>query len=173
MRDCARRDLDQSSALIEGFAGVELDETAREAILEVLRGCAARRRAIAGTLDDPDQLFIAAEQPFEEVLVRDEGYSTPRRERRQRPPLLPDAVMPEQMLEHSTRLLVQPGEQFRSSDAELSWEMFDDEEGMQAIEEAVASVKAARALPSNPSPLSAPSSLGEGDDPQGGGGADV
>jgi hypothetical protein len=46
--------LDHSVALIDGFQGIDLDDTAREEILAVLRDCAERRRSIAGTPDDPD-----------------------------------------------------------------------------------------------------------------------
>jgi hypothetical protein len=72
------------------------------------------------------------------------------------------------MVEHDPRLLIQRDEQFRSGPEEKSWEMLDDEEGMTAIEEAVASIKATKLL--------APPRNGEGDRPQpeakaGGGGA--
>src|SRR3954452_25578640 len=156
--------LDSSTAVIDAFPGVDLDDTARAEILAVLHDCAARRRAVEGTPDDPHQLFIAAEQPLEDMLVHDEGYSTPRRERRRRPPVLPNPVHPEAMLEPSTELLIQRDEQFRSSEEEMSWTMLDDEQGMQQIENAVASVKAANALPS-PSPLAGEAGEGAADQP--------
>jgi hypothetical protein len=45
------------------------------------------------------------------------------------------------MVEQSPQLLVPPDEQYRSGAGEFGWEMLDDEEGMAAVEEAVASVK--------------------------------
>jgi hypothetical protein len=45
------------------------------------------------------------------------------------------------MVEQSPRLLVSPDEQHRSGPDEFGWEMLDDEEGMAAVEDAVASVK--------------------------------
>jgi hypothetical protein len=48
------------------------------------------------------------------------------------------------MLDPGPKLLIQGEDQFRSSPAEMSWEMLDDEEGMQAIERATESVKRAR-----------------------------
>ena len=51
---------------------------------------------------------------------------------------------PEEMVEPGPQLLVAPDEQFRSGEAEFPWEMLDDEEGMKAVEDAVASVKASR-----------------------------
>jgi hypothetical protein len=136
--------LDHSTALIEAFDPAELDAPARAAILAALTDCAARRRAVAGTPDDPDRLFIAAEQPFKEMLVYDEGYSRPRRVRRQPPPADDDPVMPQTMLDQEPVLLIQPGDQFRSGPQEMSWELLDSEEEMARIEEAVASIREAQ-----------------------------
>jgi len=136
--------LDHSVALIDGFQGIDLDDTAREEILAVLRDCAERRRFVAGTPDDPDELFIAAEQPERDMLVYDPGYTHPRKERRRPPPAHDVVAAPEAMLDPGPKLLIQGEDQFRSSPAEMSWEMLDDEEGMQAIERATESVKRAR-----------------------------
>ena len=94
--------------------------------------------------DDPDELFIAAEQPEREMLVYDPGYKHPRKDRRP-PPAYDVAVEPEAMLEPSPKQLVDRSEQYRSSDAEFDWQMLDDEEGMARVEEAVEAVKATKA----------------------------
>jgi hypothetical protein len=48
------------------------------------------------------------------------------------------------MVEQSPQLLVPPDEQYRSGPGEFGWEMLDDEEGMAAVEDAVASVRRAK-----------------------------
>ena len=138
-------DLDETSDLIDEFEGVELDEEAKAAIAEVLRDCAARRREVAGTPDDESELFIAAEQPKREMLVYDPGFPHPRKEMRRPAPAYDVVASPEEMVEASPQLLVPPDDQYRSGEGEFGWEMLDDEEGMEAVEEAVASVKAAKA----------------------------
>jgi hypothetical protein len=140
-------DLDATSDCIESFDGVELDAEARAAIAEVLRDCAARRREMAGTADDESEPFIAAEQPLREVLVHDPGFKRPRKERRRPAPAYDVVAAPEEMVEHSPQLLVPPDEQYRSGEGEFGWEMLDDEAGMAAVEEAVASVKRAKGKP--------------------------
>ena len=110
-----------------------------------LADCAARRRALAGTPDDPDEPFIAATQPPRDMLVHDPGFPHPRKERRCPPPAYDIAADPEHMLEPTPHLLVQPGDQHRSGPDELPWHLLDDEEAMAAIEEAVESVKAGNA----------------------------
>ncbi|HXH52268.1 MAG TPA: hypothetical protein VNH53_02405 [Sphingomicrobium sp.] len=140
--------LDGSAAIVESFDAVELDEQAQAAIHQALADCAARRRALAGTPGDPDEHFIAVEQPEREVLVYDPGYSRPRKEL-QRPPPAGDGplVAEDELLEPSPRALAQPEDQYRSGPGEFDWQMLDDEEGMKAIEDAVESVKRAK-LPS-------------------------
>ena len=146
MRESSGRDLDSSTAVIDSFAGVPLDETAQAEILAILRACAERRRAVDGTPDDPDEPFIAAEQPLQDMVIRDELTDGRPRTVRGRPRPAYDVVAtPEQMLEHDPRLLIQPDELYRSGEGERRWEMLDDEAGMQAIEDAVESVKRARA----------------------------
>lgn len=140
----ARADLSEDAALIEAFAAVPLDEPARAAIRAILADCAARRRAVEGTADDPAEPFFAVEQEPREVLVYDEGYTHPRKQLRRPPPAGDVVVEPDAFLEGSPRLLVQPGDQHRSGPEEMDWTMLDDEAGMTAIEDAVASVKAAR-----------------------------
>ena len=63
-----------------------------------------------------------------------------------RPPPAGDGpvVAEDEYLESSPRALVQPEEQFRSGPGEFDWQMLDDEEGMKAVEEAVAAVKSAK-----------------------------
>ena len=134
-------DLDETSDLILGFEGVELDEEAKAAIAEVLRDCAARRREVAGTPDDESEPFVAAEQPLRDCLVHDPGFEHPRKERRRPAPAYDVVASPEEMVEQSPRLLISPDEQHRSGPGEFGWEMLDDEEGMVAVEDAVASVK--------------------------------
>lgn len=138
--------LDSTTNLIDDFAGVDLDETAQAEIYRVLQDCAARRRAVAGTPDDPDELFISVEQPKKEVLVHDPGFKHPRKVMKRPTPPSDIVVGAEEFLERSPKLLVQPDEQFRG-DAEPSWEMLDQEEELARIEEAVASVKRAKADP--------------------------
>jgi hypothetical protein len=137
-------DLDSTSDAILGFEGVELDEEAKAAIAEVLRDCAARRREVEGTPDDESEPFIAAEQPLREMLVYDPGFPHPRKEMRRPAPAYDVVASPEEMVELSPRELVAPDEQYRSAEGEFGWEMLDDEEGMAAIEEAVASVRRAK-----------------------------
>lgn len=138
--------LDRGTNSIESFEAVELDEAARKAILEVLRDCAERRRLVEGTPDDPQEPFFAVEQPEREMLIHDPGFKDPRKELRRPPPVAGAGPLVEEdaFLEPSPRLLVQPDEGFRSSDAEMRWEMLDDEEGMARIEEAVEAVKKAK-----------------------------
>jgi hypothetical protein len=138
-------DLDSTGAILDSFDGVELDEEAKAAILAALADCAARRREVEGSLEDPTQPFVAATQPIQKVKVYDPGYKHPREEMRAPAPAYHVAVSPDDMVEHSPHLLIQPDEQYRSSDAEFDWQMLDDEEGMRAVEEAVASVKKANA----------------------------
>jgi hypothetical protein len=133
--------LDATSDCIESFDGVELDSEAQAAIAAVLRECAARRRAVAGTADDESEPFVAAEQPKRLVKIHDEGFKVPRTEMRRPAPAYSVVASPEEMVEQSPQLLVPPDEQYRSGDGEFGWEMLDDEEGMAAVEEAVASVK--------------------------------
>jgi hypothetical protein len=45
------------------------------------------------------------------------------------------------MVEMMPKAIPDPDEQYRSGPGEFGWEMLDDEEGMAAVEEAVASVK--------------------------------
>jgi hypothetical protein len=137
-------DLDATSEVILDFEGVELDEEARAAIGQVLRDCAARRRAVAGTADDESEPFIAAEQPLREMLIHDPGFEHPRKERRRPAPAYDVVASPEEMVEQSPQLLVPPDEQYRSGPGEFGWEMLDDEEGMAAVEDAVASVRRAK-----------------------------
>ena len=133
--------LDQVSDCIESFDGVELDAEARAAIAAVLRDCAARRREVAGTVDDESEPFIAAEQPKQLVKIHDEGFKHPRKEMRRPAPAYDVVAAPDEMVEHSPQVLVPPDEQYRSGTSEFGWEMLDDDEGMAAVEEAVASVK--------------------------------
>ncbi len=156
--------LDSSTAVIEDFEGVELDEAAHAEIYRVLQECAARRRSVAGTVEDERELFIAAEQPEREMLVYDPGYKHPRKERRRPPPAHDVVAAPEDMVEPHPQLLVEREDQFRSNDSEPSWDMLDDEEELARIEEAVAAVKAAKstALPSPPEGASGSDHLGDG-----------
>ena len=164
--------LDSTANLIDDFAGVELDERAREEILAVLQDCAARRRAVAGTPDDESELFIAAEQPEKDVLIYDPGYKHPRKGRRRPPPAHDVVAAPEEMIEPAPRLLVQPEDQHRSGPREMPWEMLDQEEEMARIEQAVESVKRAKRVApprrgrgapgSGPSPRGSDPAAGEG-----------
>lgn len=154
----AAASLDHTALAIDGFAGIELDDHAAAEIHAVLAACAARRRAVAGTPDDEAEPFIAAEQPLRDMLVYDPGYSRPRKERRRPPPAYDVVAIPEHMVEPTPRLLVQRDEQFRSSDAEMSWEMLDDEAGMTAIEDAVRQIAESKAK-------DASASLGLGQEP--------
>jgi hypothetical protein len=45
------------------------------------------------------------------------------------------------MVEMMPKAVPDPDEQYRSGPGEFGWEMLDDEEGMAAVEDAVASVK--------------------------------
>ena len=81
------------------------------------------------------------------MLVYDPGFKHPRKVMRRPTPPTDVVVEAEEFLEQSPRMLVQPDEQFRSSEAEPPWQMLDDEEGMAQIEEAVASVKRAKLEP--------------------------
>ena len=65
--------LSKGERIINDFAGVTLDEAAQAEIARILQDCAARRRAVEGTPDDPDEPFISVEQPEKEVLVYDPG----------------------------------------------------------------------------------------------------
>lgn len=78
------------------------------------------------------------------MLIHDPGFEHPRKEIRRPAPAYHVAAAPEEMVEANPRELVQPGDQFRSSDAEMPWDMLDDEEEMTRIEEAAASVRAGR-----------------------------
>ena len=153
-------DLADSAAILANFAVAELDAPARAAILAALTDCAARRRAIAGTPDDPERLFVAAEQPFKEMLVRDGDYSEPRRVRRQPPPADDNPVVPETMLDPEPMLFIQPGDQFRSGPQEMSWAMLDDDAGMAEIDQAVASLMAEPSTAAKPVPSGAEGSKG-------------
>ena len=139
--------LDATTILIDNFAGVELDAPAQAEIARILTDCAARRRAVEGTPDDPDERFISVEQPEKEVLVHDPGYKHPRKVMRRPTPPTDVVVEAEAFLEQSPKLLVQPEEVFKASDAEFDWQMLDQEEEMAAIEEAVESVKRAKENP--------------------------
>ena len=139
--------LDATTPLIDNFAGVELDAPAREEIARILADCAARRRAVEGTPEDPDERFISVEQPEKEVLVHDPGYKHPRKVKRRPTPPTDVLVEAEAFLEQSPKPLVQPEEQFRSGPQELPWELLDDEEELARIEEAVESVKRAKLEP--------------------------
>jgi hypothetical protein len=131
--------LDSTTNLIDDFAGIDLDETAQAEIYRVLQECAARRRAVEGTPDDPDELFISVEQPEKEVLVYDPGFKHPRKVMKRPTPPTDVVVEAEEFLEPSPRMLVD--DPFRSSDEELPWHILDDEKQCTEIEEAVASVK--------------------------------
>ena len=133
-------DLDATSALIEGFDGVELDEEAKAAIAGVLRDCAARRREVAGTADDESEPFIAALPP--PTPVSDLWRPGDKVERPA--PIYDVAASPEEMVEISPHEAICPDVQYRSGPEEFGWEMLDDEAGMVAVEEAVASVEAAK-----------------------------
>ena len=109
----------------------------------MLEQCAARRRAVEGTAGDEALPFIAALQPPRDMLVHDEGFAHPRKVRRRPPPAYDIAVEPSDILEPDPTLLIQPDEQYRSGPEEMDWRMLDDEEGMAAIEEASAEVRAA------------------------------
>jgi hypothetical protein len=152
--------LDDTTGLIDDFEGVELDEAAQQAIHEILRDCAARRREVEGTPDDPDEPFIAAEQEPREMLVYDPGFKHPRKVRRRPPPAYDLVASPDQMVEPTPKLLVQPDEQFRSGPEEMSWEMLDNEEEMARIEEAVQSVGTAQSTESKSAGAKAPRGLG-------------
>jgi hypothetical protein len=132
-------------ALLDQFHGVELDSEAQAEIGRVLAACAARRRAVAGTPDDPALAFLAVEQPERDILVYDEGYSKPRRVRGRPPPASGDVVAADAFLVTGPDASIEPTDQYRASDREMSWEMLDDEQGMARIEEAVASIEAAKA----------------------------
>jgi hypothetical protein len=131
--------LDSTSELIEGFDGVELDEEAKAAILGVLADCAARRREVEGTADDESEPFVAARQPPLPPGPLDKFDAPVKR----LPSIYPVDAEPEEMVELSPKRIVE--DEFRSGPEEMRWTMLDDEEGMRAIEEAVASVKKARA----------------------------
>lgn len=137
-------DLDATSAVLLDFEGVALDDEAKAGIAAVLRDCAARRREVAGTADDESEPFIAAEQPLREMLVHDPGYKHPRKAMRRPAPAHDVVAAPEEMVEQHPQLLIPPDERYRSGDGEFGWEMLDDEEGMAAVEQAVASVKRAK-----------------------------
>jgi len=131
------RDLDATSEAIEGFEGVALDEEAKAAIAEVLRDCAARQRAVVGTRHDESEPFVAAlppPLPVSDLWKPGDPVERPL-------PVHDVAASPEEMVEITPRQALEPEEQYRSGDSEMPWEMLDDEEGMEAIERAVASVK--------------------------------
>jgi hypothetical protein len=130
-------DLNSTSDCIETFDGVELDEEARDAIAQVLRDCAERRREVAGTPDDESEPFVAALPP--PLPVSDFWKPGDKVERPL--PVYDVAASPQEMVEITPREAIEPDEQYRSGPGEVPWEMLDDEEGMRAIEEAVASVK--------------------------------
>jgi hypothetical protein len=130
-------DLDETSNVILGFEGVELDEEAKAAIAEVLRECAARRREVAGTPDDESEPFVAAlppPSPLPDHWKPGDPVERPL-------PVYGVAASPEDMVEMMPKAVPDPDEQYRSGPDEFGWEMLDDEEGMAAVEEAVASVK--------------------------------
>ena len=136
--------LTEAAALIHNFDGIELDAEAKAEIARVLDQCAARRRAETGTPADPAELFFAAEQPERDILVYDEGYSKPRRIRARPAPASDNIVQPDAFLEQATRQEVDEDDQFRSSGAEVDWELLDDVEGLDAVDAAVAAIKAAQ-----------------------------
>ena len=150
-----RPTLDETAALIDTFDPAALDDTARAAIAGILAECAARRTAELGTPDDPEEILLAAAQPPREVLVYDVGYPRPRKVMISPPPIADVVVDPAEFLEREPHAITDPGDQYRASDAEMPWTLLDDEAGMERIEEAVASVKAAKRL--------APPREGEGD----------
>ena len=130
-------DLDATSALIEGFDGVELDEEAKAAIAEVLRDCAARRREAAGTRHDESEPFVAAlppPLPVSDLWKPGDPVERPL-------PAYDVAASPEEMVEIAPRSGIDPDGQYRSDEGEVPWEMLDDEEGMAALEAAVESVR--------------------------------
>ena len=130
---------------LERFDGVELDPIAREELAAILADCARRRRAAAGTADDPAEIFFAAEQPLKEMLVYDEGYTHPRKELRRPPPASDNVVAEDAFLESSPRQLAQPDEQYRSGPEEMSWTMLDQQEEMARIEAAVRQIAESKA----------------------------
>ena len=132
--------LTEAAALIHNFDGVELDAEAKAEIARVLDQCAARRRAETGTPADPAEKFFAAEQPERDILVYDEGYSKPRRIRARPAPASDNIVQPDAFLEQATRQEVDEDDQFRSSGAEVSWEMLDQSDELDRIDAAVAAI---------------------------------
>ena len=136
--------LTEAAALIHNFDGVELDAEAKAEIARVLDQCAARRRAETGTPADPAEKFFAAEQQERDMLVYDEGYSRPRRIRARPAPASDNVVQPDAFLEQATRQEVDEDDQFRSSREEVDWELLDDVEGLDAVDAAVAAIKAAQ-----------------------------
>ncbi len=131
------RDLDETSELIESFDGVELDAEAQAAITQVLCDCAARQREVAGTPADESEPFVAALPP--PLPVPDTWKPGDKVERPL--PVYDVAASPGEMVEISLKEAIEPDGQYRSGDMEMPWDMLDDEEGMEAIEKAVASVK--------------------------------
>ena len=132
--------LTEAAALIHNFDGIELDAEAKAEIARVLDQCAARRRAETGTPADPAEKFFAAEQPERDILVYDEGYSKPRRIRARPAPASDNIVQPDAFLEQATRQEVDEDDQFRSSGAEVSWEMLDQSDELDRIDAAVAAI---------------------------------
>lgn len=129
--------LDLAAEAFESFDGIELDEEARAAIAEVLRECAARRREVAGTADDESEPFVAALPP--PMPTADQWKPGDPVERPL--PVYDVAASPESMVEITPREALHPDRLYRSGDAEMPWEMLDDEEGMRAVEEAAESVR--------------------------------
>ncbi len=145
--DADSASLATASTLLAQFDGVSLDARAQAEIARVLDQCASRRRAEQGSVADPEELFFAAEQPERDMLVYDEGYSRPRRERRRPPPASDNIVPADAFLELSTRPYVDEDDQFRSSTAEVGWEQLDQSEQLDAVDRAVAAIKARQAEP--------------------------
>jgi hypothetical protein len=137
--------LSKGERAIDEFEGVDLDPIAQEEIARALAQCAARRREALGTPDDEELPYLPVEPrperpDFGDDLMAEHAWHRDHK----RPERLAHEVDEDHALEHDPHLLIQPDEKFRSSDAEMPWEMLDDEEGMKRIEEAVESVKAAQ-----------------------------
>ena len=76
------------------------------------------------------------------MLVYDEGCSKPRKIRA-RPPAASDTVVPaDAFLERSTRAAIDEDDQYRSGAAEVGWEQLDQSEQLDAVDRAVAAIKA-------------------------------
>ena len=142
--DADNASLATASTLLAQFDGVPLDPQAQAEIARVLDRCASRRRAEQGTAADSEELFFAAEQPERDMLVYDEGYSRPRKIRA-RPPAASDLIVPaDAFLERSARQDVDQDDQYRSGEAEVGWEMLDQGEELDAVDEAVRQITESR-----------------------------